>query len=210
MDWKSWIAQIFDPSRFPLVMFLCGILLAACGAAGAVPSLITSIDAWGRIGFVAMGILIVTSAIFIYRTAQNKQPKPLVKQTFTITQPRTSSEQPMMNGFFDLLGTYKEEPQEGYSLAIIELIGGSKSFVFRREVSLNEQDKTWRASRVWGGMERTSQKEYAIVLVGRDGKALWDYWEKVGKKFKYEIPPIDTWPTDIRICDRVQFAAVNR
>src|SRR5262249_25516538 len=156
----------------------------------------------GRGGFI--GII----GVVIYLMPGTSQPKlhSVSKFKFRITYPQTGSVQTMFNGFFDISGTYMKDPPEGYSVAIIELIEPS-GFAFRRNVILDTQNKTWQAKAVWGGTEQNRSKEFAIVVVGPSGKALWDYWEKVGREHNWEIPPIETRPADILSCDRVQIVA---
>jgi hypothetical protein len=213
MNWKDLIIELLEKNRFPFVMMLCGIVLATCGAVGAVPYLISSIDMWGRIALLSIGVLVVILAAIIYTIASTGQLKTLnaIKYKFIISHPKNESTQMTMNGFFDMSGSYNKEPPDGYSLAIVELIGPNNGFAFRREdVKLEKQNKTWYATGVWGGTEHKTQKEFAIVLIGPDGKALQNYWKKVGEKYNWEIPPIDTWAADMLVCDQIRIDFVNK
>jgi hypothetical protein len=203
MDWRSLIAKLLEDQRFPLVLIVLGIAVSTVGALGSLPYLISTIDSWGRIGLGAIGLVILLLGIILFysRTKQSKLPNP-AKYQFKIMYPRSGSPPVTFNGFLDLSGTYGKEPPEGYTLAIIELIGANR-FAFRRDVELG-QNKTWLAKAVWAGTKRGQEKEFRVVLVGRSGKALWDYWEKVGAQHNWEIPPIDKGTDDILECARVR------
>jgi hypothetical protein len=60
---------------------------------------------------------------------------------------------------------------------------------------------------LYGGNQAQREKEFAIAMVGPNGKAVWDYWELVGAQYDYAIPDVDRETLhipDIHTCASIQ------
>jgi len=192
----------------PLALIVIGILLCIIGAAGGWPYPTFKVDelAW-RIILAFMGVIIAgTGILLLLRQPNRNDPIPDAKQyKFRITYPEHKGEVEVRDGFYEVRGTYEKKPPAGYSVTVFEIYPGIKTHYRPRAASLDDDDKTWRVPRVWGGYDSGAERRIGVALVGASARALFDFYQEVGEHYDWKnVPGIYGLTPDVRMCHEIR------
>lgn len=116
-----------------------------------------------------------------------------------ITSPLTDTK--VRQGVIDVIGTYRGDPPAGGIVIIVRLPGGSQNWPSSTPVQTDPILGVWKGSASLGG-EPPQSYRIAVAFVGKSGRALVEYYNKIGRETG-QWPAIEVLPDDIEICDEV-------
>lgn len=102
------------------------------------------------------------------------------------------------NGVMSVMGTYVDAPPVDNVLLILKSSAGD--YFFQKPILIDPGQRTWQGEITLGDDAR---KDFVILvsLMGNNGKALFNYYNKVGAETG-RWPAIETLTDDIEVCDR--------
>lgn len=128
----------------------------------------------------------------------SSEPHPLTCADYgiKITSPQSGTK---VWQTFNVQGTYVNEPPADSILLMLKAPAGD--YFLQRMVMIDRAQRTWQGEVVLGN---DSGKNFTIVVsrIGNDGRALFDYYTKVGNATK-SWPAVETLTEDMLVCDRV-------
>jgi hypothetical protein len=199
MDKESIINKVLENT--PLVIMVIGLVLVVIGAAGGLAKADLRIDSspW-RIALAIMGtIVFIVGGLFLWREKSGAtSAKDLSKDYgIKITYPQDAAE---VGQEVEVLGTYETRPPDNL-IRVLEHSPTSQHYWPKRYATFNSKQKTWSATTRVGG-NPNDKRVIVVASIGEGGRALFDYYEKVGKETKQWIG-IRTFPSDVKECDRI-------
>jgi hypothetical protein len=184
-----------------------GLFLFVVSAAGGLPLLQLTVaePSWRyALGTVALAVMLCGGWLMM-RVSQIKLD--VEQYNFKIIHPQNGQPVEVSDQHFDVRGTYDKKPPDGYSIEIIEFDPAKKDNYRPRRPAVLEDEKNLRARRIWGGDQDGAERTIGVALVGKSGKALFDYFEKVGKVYKYkDRPGLDALTEDIHLLHQIRIA----
>ena len=209
MPWKDIIAAF--SRNTPLGVVVLGLALFLIAAASGVPYFQLQInELYWRLALAILALFVVIGGALLFWTKGSDEAPVVEKCNFKITsvdhngeiELHGTHEQPGQKNYYDLRGSYDHKPPAGYSVGIAELQdpGANTRYRLRKIVTIDD-DHTWRVRDVWGGDKPGLELTIAVIIFGRGGKALWDYWEKVGAGKR---PSIDNMTPDTHVAHRIR------
>ncbi len=106
-----------------------------------------------------------------------------------------------VGGQFPVSGSFTSKPPEGSLLIIVKSLDSSDYWPSSTPVQINEVSRTWSGEASIFGNPPVRQEIIAMV-VGKSGRALYDYYLKVGNKTQ-DWESINALTDDAMECDRI-------
>jgi hypothetical protein len=104
-------------------------------------------------------------------------------------------------GVIEVRGSLAKDPTTGSIVVIIRSPDGSLNWPSSTPVQTDPILNVWKGKAALGG-EAPQNYRIAVALVGKSGRALLEYYNKVGQETG-QWPAIEVLPDDIEICDQV-------
>jgi hypothetical protein len=117
-----------------------------------------------------------------------------------IDSPRPGS---VMDGTFTVSGTYRSLPPADSLILIDEATDQKNYWPSSYPIQINQTLQTWSGEFYLGG-NSGDKANVNIALVGKSGRALYEYYLKVGKDTNGNWPSISVLTDDIKFCDKVE------
>ena len=198
MDEESIIKKLLENT--PLVIMVIGLLLFVLGAAGGWAKADLKIEStpW-RIALASMGaIVFIVGGLFLGEKSGDST-STLTRKDYgiKITFHQDGAE---VGQEIEALGTYETRPPDNL-IRILEHSPVSHHYWPKRYVTINVKQKTWSATTRVGGSPN-DKRLIVVASVGDGGRALFDYYDKVGNELKQWVG-IRTFPPDVKECDRI-------
>jgi len=191
---KSSIEKLIDNS--PLALVVIGVVLFVIGAAGGWPSPALEVNEAGwRIALATFGVVVAgIGGLLLWRERTSRPPEVALSPEdygIKIVSPKDGTS---VSSHCAVLGTYQNKPPDGS----VWLFAASDSEYWPQEtVKFDTKTKTWYASANLG-----KSGLIKIVLMGKAGQALCEYYFKVGR-ITDKYWSIETLTPDIVECSRV-------
>ena len=201
MDQKSTIAKLIENT--PLAVIIVGLFIFGLGAAGGWAKIQIQInDLPGRVALASMGAIVALVGVALLWREKNRASSENITDVMPdygvkITSPRDDAEVEV-DKLFEVRGSYATKPPDEL-IRIIEYSPARYTYRPRRYVIYNLTQKTWSASTLVAGAD---QRVILVCSVGRDGKALFDYYDKVYQTTNQWVG-IRTLPADVKEYDRI-------
>ena len=116
-----------------------------------------------------------------------------------INSPKTDA---VIEGTFMVNGSYRFLPPPDSLILLNEAVGEAEYWPSSAAIQVNETLQTWRGEFYLSGATG-SKANVDIALVGRSGRAIYEYYLKVGDNTG-QWPSIRILPDDTKICDTVR------
>src|SRR5882672_8945242 len=162
----------------PLAIVVIGSFLAVLGAAGgwAKYGLAITEPGW-RIAICVMGLFCAGMGLGLHQKRDALGPAgekiDAAKYGFRIRSPETNE---VVGNRLDIKGDYQTEPRPGVQIWIIEFSPSSQKYYPRKQVIINEKEKTWQSldCRIRGNAN--DRRCLVVEAVGPAGQALCEYF----------------------------------
>ncbi len=182
----------------PLALVILGLVLILAGATGGISSYASISDTSARILVSVVGAVVAAfGGALIWRARSESQTAEDIKKRygFAITNPPDRSE---VDEYVDLSGNWKGASDRPH-VVIIEQSPNSRKYWFKDLVYL---DNSWHCRCRVGG-EAGNDRIIHVAVVGKNGKALEEYYRDAGTENKHWAG-IKTLTDDIVLCASIQ------
>lgn len=184
MDKKNFITAIVENSPLALtIVGLCVFIVAACGGLARYGLTVTDL-AW-RIALGIVGAVTTLCGILLFLTRGSRQLRSqrLDPERFKIkiTYPKPRDIVPRR---FDVQGTYEAEPSDSIGVRILELSPKTGKYRPGRRIIFEKDQKIWQATNCDLGGDPGDERIILVALLGENGQALCDLYDRVGPEAK--------------------------
>ncbi|MFA4987115.1 MAG: hypothetical protein WC712_11055 [Candidatus Brocadiia bacterium] len=194
---KPNLSKLIDNT--PLALVAVGLLLIVVGAAGGWPNPPLQVSELGwRVALAVIGAFVVATGVLFYWRLSirgNSTAQVLFSDNCNIklVSPYAGER---VGRSFSVSGTFEELP-DGTAVWVSTVHRGGKTSEFwpQRCAIVDRKDKTWHSAVNHVGGAKGDSAEILVLLVGRDGQCLFDYFDKVGSQAKW--PSIEKLTSDI-------------
>ena len=191
----------------PLAVVIVGVVVFIIGAAGGLSisglNLQVSDLTW-RVALGVLGSIITVSGLLLFWLDASKNKAHLSRNKYGIRIKSPSRDHTEHSDAVKLVGGYKVKPPSQSLRLLIASEDKTQYWPHRIIEQFDEGEKEWFAS---ASLEQPkSGEKYGVLiilaLVGPTGKALWDYYYKIGQKHRV-WEPLYPLPPDVIECDEV-------
>jgi len=190
----------FAAKNSPLLLIIIGLAIFIIGAAGTLPYTPLQVKESGwRIALAVMGAIVVGFGALLFFRERNNKESSLRADEYGL-EIQSHEHRDLIDYEVVVSGTYKVKPPDG-SVVLLEMNPDSRHYWFKDFATFDEGRKRWRAKgRI--GAPSGETRELIVAVIGKNGKALRDYYFKVGRRTN-QWPGIETLTTDVIECAKV-------